>query len=486
MNRRNHITFLLGQKEVSLTLEGRNHPFTRLIDHLRDEEGLRDVKEGCGVGDCGACTVVLARPGPEGRLEYVPVNSCLLLLPMVHGCQVITAAHLARNGILHPVQQALVDHHGSQCGFCTPGLVMSMYALWMQGGPREAESIAKYLSGNLCRCTGYQPIIEAMQSAMQSIDVPGFQTANEDIYSRLAQIRDDQAPITAGHLRHTYTKVFRLTDALDLLSAQPETRIIAGNTDLGVKFRLPEEPTHYLDISGIAQINDIRYEAGYIELGAARPLEKVRLDCRESLPPLAEMLDLYASTQVRHTATAGGSLGTASPIGDLSPVLLAIGAEVVLQKAGQKRRMRLEDFITGYRTTALQAGEMITHLHLPIPGPGHYNRAYKVSRRKEVDISSVSACFSLELEGGKVTDLRIAYGGMAAKPLRLRATEEFMLGKPWNNVTVEEGMEHIRQSLHPIRDVRGDASTRSLIAGNLLRRFYLDSLEWQQQQGLTL
>lgn len=479
-----HIEFVLGSQRVRQVLDENCSPFQNLLEYLRNYHGLLSVKEGCGVGDCGACTIVLATPKTDGGLSYKAVNACLLFLPSIHGKQILATEHLKHQGAIHPVQKAMLEYQGSQCGYCTPGIVMSLFSLYKNKYTTELPALKKALSGNLCRCTGYQSILNAAQAVLKEI-APDHISENEfEISKTLLDIQSAKGPLIFTVERGKYIKVFSLKEALEMRKDHPNALLWAGGTDLFLDIKKKQEKTlELIDISSIPELRSFRVENGLAEIGSLRSLENLREDARTSLPFLSEMLDQFASLQIRNVASSGGSLATASPIGDLSPIFLAMGAEVELLSSGGSRRIKLLDFLTAYRETSLGPDEIIGFVRVPVPGPGHFTRAYKISRRKEVDISSLSACFCVEVRDEKVCDIRIAYGGMAAQSLRLFPVEKFLLGKVWNRSTMEEAAALMREQLHPISDVRARADIRFKTASNLFLKFFHEHQESLQRNN---
>lgn len=482
---RNTISFYLGEKRIDEKLDQHSFAQLSLLDYLREQHGLLSVKEGCGVGDCGACTVVLASPRPDGSINYQAVNACLLPLPMIHSRQVITAEHLGQPGSLHPVQQALVKMHGSQCGFCTPGLVMTIFAMLRNGEKYHNKELRKALSGNLCRCTGYQSILDAARYVLNTAPADGFSKSAKDISNGLFNILKDRRSMRMEIDGMEYLKVFTLTEALRLKKEEPDSLILSGATDLSLELKKGIAGNKILDISALDSLHELRYNEGYMEIGSLVSLEEVRQFCHSALPALTDILDVFASRQIRNLSTIAGNVATASPVGDFIPPLLCLGTEVELNSAENKRRMPLESFITGYRETQIREDEIIARFRIPLPGPDYKTRVYKISRRREVDISTLSACFCAEFRKDYVCDIRIAYGGMSFAARRVKEVEAFLTGKPWKQETIAQGSAMIRSLLQPISDVRGHAGTRSLIAGNLLTRFFIDTTGHLDSQIIT-
>lgn len=450
-------------------------PTTTLLDYLRERLHLSGTKEGCAEGDCGACTVALLEPRDGGAATYRAVNSCLLLLPMLQGRRVYTVEGLRRAGLYHPVQEALVRAMGSQCGYCTPGVVMSMFEACYRDDLREPWQQADQLCGNLCRCTGYRPILQA------TAEVAGLRPAD-----RFQEVLDQAGPRSDAafsvHYQQGAQRYFNptsLSELFRLLGEHADARLIAGGTDLGLlvtkKFQvLP----CLVSLEGIGALRRIERDARGWRLGAAATLTEVQEATGGELVALEKMLRVFASRQIRNRATLGGNLCNASPVGDLAPVLLALGAEVTLASAAGERVMPLEEFFLSYRQTALGRGEVLHSVFVPHPPIDARSSSFKVSKRRELDISAVSAgCFVRVGVEGVVREARLAYGGMAAIPARARHAEAALVGAPWVRASLDGAMAALEQDFQPISDVRGSAWYRLQVAKNLLLGFFAETRE---------
>ncbi len=481
MNGQQHcIRFLLNDKLIELDFSASSvlKPSSTVLNYLRSLPFYKGVKEGCAEGDCGACTVVIAE-SQQDKLVYKTIDSCLVFLPMLHGKQLITVEHLAEEGKLHPVQQAMVDENGSQCGYCTPGIVMSLFGLYKNKQNPTRETIQDALTGNLCRCTGYRPIVEAALVACSTENADKFEQQTSEIIARLNEIKRDKTPLTLFNEQQKYYKPFTLVDAL-AFRKHPLAVIVSGATDIALlqtkkKELLPE----ILDISAIEELRYFREDEHAYYIGAGLEIESLRQYSNGRLPAMQQMLDIFGSLQIRNVATLGGNIAAASPIGDTLPLLFACHAQLRLQSAAGERFCAIEDFITGYRKTNLRHDEMIVEIIIPRPLPGYFIKSYKVSRRKDLDISTVSAGFSLLSRNGIVGEVVLAFGGMAAQTLRALKTEDYLHGKPWTQATVGKAMEMLCHEFTPISDARSGAEYRNLVARNLLMKFYLESLEQQ-------
>jgi xanthine dehydrogenase molybdopterin binding subunit/xanthine dehydrogenase small subunit len=449
-------------------------PDTTLLEFLR-ARGLTGTKEGCAEGDCGACTVAVALRQTDGRPVWRAVNSCILPLGLVAGREIVTVEGVAAEGGLHPVQRALVEHHGSQCGYCTPGFVCSLFEAWHRDDCHAPWQIDDQLCGNLCRCTGYRPIRDAAAMALQV--KPSSQGSGPEADTTVIPLPSEDCPeFSNGAAKCFYPRT--LDELLRLLRRVPEARLVAGATELGLDItkRFQSFPA-LVAIEGVAELRAIHEERHAWRIGAAATLTEIERVVAGEYPALQTMLRLFGSRQIRNRATLGGNLATASPIGDCAPVLLAFDAKVGLTGRGP-REMPIDHFFTGYRQTALKEREVLTHVLLPRlapPGKGvrRSTAFYKISKRREMDIATVSACCVMEVAAdGTVQHARLAFGGVAPTPARARRTERILTGRKWNPNTRAAALETLAGEFTPISDVRGTAEFRRAVTRGLLEKFF--------------
>jgi xanthine dehydrogenase small subunit len=466
------IRFLLNGAEISLSDV---RPDETLLDWLRLSRALRGTKEGCAEGDCGACTVLVGRPTPDG-LVYEGVNACIRFLASLHGCHVVTVEHLkGEGGGLHPVQQAMVDYHGSQCGFCTPGFVMSLYALWMRDPDPSEAAIEKALQGNLCRCTGYEPIVKAARaiSSYGTLEADFLAAERASVAERLAAIRAS-GRVEIGTGKERLVLPSSVDDLAAVLEAEPAATIVAGSTDVGLwvtKFMRDIAPAVFIGhLDGLKTVSE---EGGVLTIGAGVSYTDAFATLSERIPAFGPLIDRIGGAQVRNMGTIGGNIANGSPIGDMPPPLIALGASLTLRKGAARRTIALEDFFIAYGKQDRQPGEFVEAVHVPVPAAGTQFAAWKVTKRRDEDITAALGAFAITVDGGIVAEARIAYGGMAATPKRAKAVEAALTGKPWTLATVEAAMEAYAADYQPISDMRASAEYRMLAAKNLLKRFFL-------------
>lgn len=472
----NEVKFILNDKLMTISFNSSEFkPTDTVLKYLRSQFGLKGTKEGCGEGDCGACTVVLAEINGD-KISYRSLNSCLLFIPMLQGKQLITVESLEdKNGLLHPVQQKMIEYYGSQCGYCTPGIVMNLFAAYKNNQSPDIDSIKKTLSGNLCRCTGYTPIIFAAQDILNDIHDDHFTDNEKQIYKSLTLIQGHNTLYFEKNGQF-YIKPFSLNDALIERKKHPTANIITGNTDFVLKVTKKKFfAEKILDLSDVKELNHINTIGNSYIIGSGTSLEKIKDTVQKDFPALNNSLSFFGSLQIRNIASLAGNIGSASPIGDSLPVLIAHKAIVQLKNINGTRSVLLEDFIKSYRKTDLKDDELIVAVEIPKNNKG-FVRSYKVSKRKETDISTLSACFNLNIDTktGNVAEIIIVFGGMAATPKRALKTEKFLISKPFNKDTINDAQLILQTEFEPISDVRAEAEYRKIAAPNLLQKFYYD------------
>jgi len=447
-------------------------PTRTLLQYLREDLRRVGSKEGCAEGDCGACTVVIAELAGDA-LRYRAVNACIQFLPTIDGKALFTVESLkSADGSLHPVQQSMVDHHGSQCGFCTPGFIMSMFALYHNNAAPTRAEIDDALSSNLCRCTGYRPIVDA---CVHMYDYPRVEIDEAALLDTLRGMRREQG-LSVELERASYYAPTRIDELAELYRQNPDARILAGGTDVGlwVTKQLRELPA-VIYLGNVAELMRIECGADGIEVGAAVSLTDAFEAIAGPYPEFTEMFRRFASVPVRNAGTLVGNVANGSPIGDSMPALIVVGARVRLRLGKERREMAMEDLYLDYMKNAMRPGEFVESILVPPRDAALQLRCYKLSKRFDQDISAVCAAFALCLDGDRIEQLRIALGGMAAIPKRAAQTEQWLQGQPWNEATAQEAMLRLRDEFAPLSDMRASADYRDRATANLLYRFFLET-----------
>ncbi|RZJ25850.1 MAG: xanthine dehydrogenase small subunit [Haliea sp.] len=509
------IQFLKGGQVVSLA----NVPPSRtLLELLREDLGCTGTKEGCGEGDCGACTVVVGE-AEGGRMTYRAVNSCIKLAHSVDGLALWTVEDIATDPMikpsradgglgapraetgmdtkvhedfehgattppvraagLHPAQEAMVQCHGSQCGFCTPGFVMSLFSMYhnhvTHGEPITRELAQHDLSGNLCRCTGYRPILDAAQ---QMAALPAVSLDEAGLLSKMKLL----TPATRGLQADLAYKMPRtLAQLLEARAAHPEAQLVAGCTDVGLWVtKLHRQFDQVLDLTRVEELRRLEVYPQHIAIGAAVTLADAFAALVADRPQLQTFAARFAGLPVRNAGTLGGNVANGSPIGDSMPLLIALGASVVLMSVRGHREMPLEQLYTGYRQHVMAPDEVLAWIKVPKPVASERLSVYKISKRYDDDISAVCLAMNLKIEGGVVTHASIGAGGVAATPVRAALTEAALAGQPWTLPTVQQAIRTLRAEFSPISDMRASGAYRREVLGNLLERFWLESQGMQQ------
>ena len=469
------IGFILNGEEVALR---KVPPRQTLLDWLRLDRRLTGSKEGCAEGDCGACTVLVGRL-VAGELVYESVNACIRFMGSLHATHVVTIEHLkGRDGKLHPVQQAMVDCHGSQCGFCTPGIVMSLYGLWLTDSNPSRQVIEEALQGNLCRCTGYEPIVKAAEMAARIRPAEVFdpiEATREKVKDQLAELAaagpiriadgadELYIPSTAGELA-------------EIMSTHPHATVVAGSTDVGLwvtKQMRPINPVIF--INGLPVLQGIDAGPDAIRIGAGVTYSQGLKVLAERYSALGKLIPRIGGQQVRNMGTIGGNVANGSPIGDMPPALIALGAEVALRSREGARTVQLEDFFIEYGRQDRERHEFVESITVPHLPANTLFSVYKVTKRRDEDITAVLGAFCLALDGEVITGIRLVYGGMAGTPKRAARAEAALSGRSWTEANVLAAMAALEDDFKPLTDWRASAEYRMTTAKNLILRFFLES-----------
>ncbi len=459
-------------------------PTRTVLEFLREDKGLTGTKEGCAEGDCGACTVVLGELH-DGAIRYRAVNACILFLPTLDGKQLLTVEDLPQprdrqHTELHPVQQAIVDQHGSQCGFCTPGFVMSLFAMY-HNHPEHSigrTDIDLGLAGNLCRCTGYAPIVRAAEQALKAGRTDHISAEEDRIIALLRSIQPaDTLKISSGTRQFLAPRTTR--ELAKLLQEHPRATLVAGATDVGLWVtKQGQQPDTVIYLGEVAELTRIQDDNEQLHIGAAVCYTDATAAVTAHYPGFLPLIERIGALQVRNAGTIGGNIANGSPIGDMPPGLIAAGARLALTSMQGRRLIELEDYFISYGRQDLKDGEYVEQILLPVPPPEQLFTTYKVSKRFEQDISAVCSAFCLRLENNTIRDARICYGGMAETPKRARACESAMNDKAWSQETIDQAMLALLEDFEPISDVRASAQYRMHVAQNLLQRFFLEHGEF--------
>jgi len=463
---KNEIEFILNDELIKINNVDTN---VSVLNYLRIDKRLTGTKEGCASGDCGACTAIIAEL-TNNKLEYKAINTCIMFLYSLHGKQLITVEHLS-NSKLHPVQQSMVDNHGSQCGFCTPGFVMSMFGMYKDKVKPSNQNIDEYLAGNLCRCTGYNSIKKAAKKMYSYGRKDKFSKNENKIIKLLKKIKHNDILISKNN--NKFYIPLNLKNLIQYTQNNKQYKFVTGGTDIALEVTKKNNTINSLIYLGNNKdLNYIKIKRNYINIGSATPINKIIPILKKYYPSFADMFDRYGSTQIRNVASIGGNLGSASPIGDSLPALLALNAKLILQSKNQ-RLLDIKDFFKAYRKTALKNKEFIKEIRIPIL-KSHIFKCYKISKRIDDDISSLFVAYLMKLKNNIIIDINIAYGGMDSIPNFAFKTQKYLIGKEFNLKNIDKSKQMIEKDFTPLTDVRASSTYRKLVSKNLMDRLFLE------------
>ena len=463
---KNEIEFILNDELIKINNVDTN---VSVLNYLRINKRLTGTKEGCASGDCGACTAIIAEL-KNNKLEYKAINTCIMFLYSLHGKQLITVEHLS-NSKLHPVQQSMVDNHGSQCGFCTPGFVMSMFGMYKDKVKPSNQNIDEYLAGNLCRCTGYNSIKKAAKKMYSYGRKDKFSKNENKIIKLLKKIKHNDILISKNN--NKFYIPLNLKNLIQYTQNNKQYKFVTGGTDIALEVTKKNNNINSLIYLGNNKdLNYIKIKENYINIGAATPINKIIPILKKYYPSFAEMFDRYGSTQIRNVASIGGNLGSASPIGDSLPALLALNTKLILQSKNQ-RFLDVRKFFKAYRKTALKNNEFIKEIRIPIL-KNHIFKCYKISKRIDDDISSLFVAYLMKLKNNIIIDINIAYGGMDSIPNFAFKTQKYLIGKEFNLKNIDKSKQMIEKDFTPLTDVRASSTYRKLVSKNLMDRLFLE------------
>ncbi len=462
------IRFLLGTTPIEVSCA---EPTMTVLQYLRQQR-MTGTKEGCAEGDCGACTVVIGSQ-QKGKMQYEAVNSCIMFIPFLHAKQLITVEHLCdHNGQMHPVQQAMVDEHGSQCGFCTPGFVMSMFAMVHNRVNSNKASIDNAIAGNLCRCTGYAPIVSAARKVL-SVEVEDkFNQRQDETIEQLENLNAGKA-VCAGSQGKLYFAPSTTEELAQVLAQRPQSRIVAGATDVGLWVtKQGRDLGTIVNISAIDSLKQLTVEANAIHIGASVTVARAMEPFAEHYPAMRQLFERFGSVQIRNLATIGGNVANGSPIGDTLPALVALDAKLIITSQSGSREISAEEFFIDYGVQDLKPGEFLSKVIVPLPVAQQYFRIYKLSKRYHQDISAVCGAFSIVRgQAGGIKSARVCFGGMAPTPRRAFNCERVIVREGLTKKGIECARSALQEDYSAISDFRGSAQYRMRVAGNLVEKF---------------
>lgn len=469
------------RQELVIFVNGRRHAvapaqsFRPLTEFLRRDLGLTGTKVVCAEGDCGSCTVLVGRSAADGAIAYQTICGCIQSLGQLDAAHVVTVEGLQRGEALNPVQDAMARCHGAQCGYCTPGFVVAMYAMLQDGRGRDEQAVCRGLTGNLCRCTGYEPILRAaMETDVSAIEPIDRLYPPEGLAAEM--VRLERQPVLVVDGPRSFFKPVTLEQAAEFRAGNPGCAIVAGGTDLGVQVNKGvRRPDVTMSLLAVPELRTIECVPGAIVVGATATLTELQR-AFAAVPEFAQYLEWFGSPPIRNAGTLAGNLANGSPIGDMLPPLFVLEAKVELTSAGGGRRaVDVNDFYTGYRQTVMRPDELIAAITVPLPRADEIFKLYKVSKRKDLDISIFSAAIWMRLRDGQIIDCRLAYGGVGPTVVRLRNTEAALRGRPLDEATLGSVEPVVQGEISTISDVRGSSAYRRLLAGNILRRFHAET-----------
>ncbi len=465
----NNLEFIYDNKILKIKNPDSNET---LLNYIRTKLKKTGTKEGCAEGGCGACTVVLGEL-KKNEISYKAINSCISLLPVLQGKQLILVENLiSKDGSLHPVQQAMVNYHGSQCGFCTPGFIMSLFSMFKKNSKFKNDEVKDAISGNLCRCTGYQPIIKAAKSLKGKNKIDHFSKNKKNIINLLKKINNKS--IVIYNKGKKYFAPRYILELKKILKKNNDVNFLSGGTDLSlIVTKERKDINSIIYMNAISELHYIKNNEKFIEVGASTPLIELESYIKKYYPDFTKILRRYGSPQIRNVATVAGNIATASPIGDCLPLLLSLNAKVVLQDLRKTKILFLDDFFLSYRKTRLKKGQFIHSIRIPLYEDNTF-KAYKVSKRFDDDISSICAAFNLEIVKNKVQSARIAYGGMAAIPKRAIHCEKILSNSLFTDEIIDKAKKALEKDFKPISDMRASGRYRMEVAKNLLEKYYAE------------
>ena len=463
------VQFLFSDKIIELN---NPDPNQTLLNFIRTELKKTGTKEGCAEGGCGACTVVIGEL-KNNKIIYKAINSCITFVPYLHGKQLLVVENLSNtNSSPHPVQDAMVKFHGSQCGFCTPGFVMSLFSMYKNHSSYSSKLITDAISGNLCRCTGYRPIIDAAKSLNKIKNVDSFSKNKKKFIKILKTINSKNLSIINNGKK--YFSPSNIRELKKIIQKNPKAHFLSGGTDLSlIVTKERKDIDTIIDLKNISELDFIKTSKKYIEVGAVTPLIKFEKFILQYYPDFNSVLKRYGSIQIRNVGTIGGNIATASPIGDTLPILLSLNADITIEGKNKKKNISIKNFFQGYRKTKLKKGEFIYSIKIPIYKKNIF-KAYKISKRFDDDISSVCASFNLQIINKKIKNIKIAFGGMAEVPKRAINCEKNLNNKNLSLISFERAKNYLEKDFKPIDDMRATKEYRMEIAKNLLIKCFLE------------